>query len=253
MTIGKNEYFIKEIQPNNTIIEKYDYVFYEKPITLEDEMEKARYNILSDRKKREIMLLENQGKTVKDVMIVEKLTPETILLPDNRYKPYNKAINTTVYAPMKFMIYWHNNGEVVSTFKKNGRWYLNGMGGKPFFEREAITWALRGDRILARYLPAGYILDSGSPIGVLKNGTPKDELYFLLWWLLSDKANEILKTTINHTKNIQGKDIERLPYPAWINNKVEIIEDIKRQIDMKRIDNGIIERKEERKMDIFFT
>ena len=26
----------------------------------------------------------------------------------------------------------------------------------------------------------------------------------------------LLKNVINHTKNIQGKDFERLPYPFWV-------------------------------------
>ena len=35
-------------------------------------------------------------------------------------------------------------------------------------------------------------------------------------WLLTDLANRILKTAINHTRNIQSKDFERMPYPHWV-------------------------------------
>ena len=40
-------------------------------------------------------------------------------------------------------------------------------------------------------------------------------------WCISDLANEILKNVINHTRNIQGKDIERLPYPFWIDDDIK--------------------------------
>ena len=33
---------------------------------------------------------------------------------------------------------------------------------------------------------------------------------------LTPLATRILKTVGNHTRNIQGKDIERLPYPEWV-------------------------------------
>ena len=45
---------------------------------------------------------------------------------------------------------------------------------------------------------------------------------------------------MNHTKNIQNKDIERLPYPTWVtqDNKDYIIDYIKMMITNKM--NGII-------------
>jgi hypothetical protein len=117
------------------------------------------------------------------------------------------------------MIYWKDDGDACITYKKNGNWYLHGVGGMPFFKREGITWQLISSSIKARYLPKGYILDSGAPIIVLNDCIGKDELYFILGWLLTSKANEILKKVINHTKNIQSKDIERLPYPFWVNQE----------------------------------
>ena len=43
-----------------------------------------------------------------------------------------------------------------------------------------------------------------------------DEMFFIMGWCLTDTCNRILKTVINHTRNIQSKDFERLPYPAWV-------------------------------------
>jgi hypothetical protein len=67
-----------------------------------------------------------------------------------------------------------------------------------------------------RYLPAGFILDSGAPCAFLREGVQDDELYFILGWTCTDLATAILKSVINHTRNIQSKDVERLPYPFWV-------------------------------------
>jgi hypothetical protein len=48
---------------------------------------------------------------------------------------------------------------------------------------------------------------------------------FVLGWCLTAEATRLLKTVINHTRNIQSKDVERLPYPYWVEaeRKVEIV------------------------------
>ena len=102
------------------------------------------------------------------------------------------------------------------TFKKNGNWYLHGVGGAKHFGREGLTWQLISQTLNARYLPPGYILDSGAPCAFLREGIASDELYFILGWTFSDLCGRLLKDVINHTKNIQGKDFERLPYPFWV-------------------------------------
>ena len=83
-----------------------------------------------------------------------------------------------------------------------------------------------------RWLPAGYVLDSGAPCAFLRPGIAKNEMFFILAWTLSDLCTKILKTVINHTKNIQGKDFERLPYPFWVPppQKQVIIRQIKKLI-----------------------
>lgn len=68
----------------------------------------------------------------------------------------------------------------------------------------------------SHYLPLGYILDSGAPCAFTRDGVGRSELFFVIGWLLSSLANHVLKTAINHTRNIQSKDFERMPYPWWV-------------------------------------
>ena len=134
-------------------------------------------------------------------------------------------------------------------FKKTGPWYLHGVGGEKFFEKEGLTWSLISDRIKVRYLPSGYILDSGAPVGVLKDGIDKNELFFIIGWLLSPLATDILKKVLNHTKNIQSKDIERLPYPFWVDaeNKNKTISYVRDLIQNKKDSKSIGDYKQKLK------
>ena len=52
---------------------------------------------------------------------------------------------------------------------------------------------------------------------------------------MTSKCNEILKNVINHTKNIQSKDIERLPYPFWVSDddKLKVVDLVKSNIKLK--------------------
>ncbi|HZV00355.1 MAG TPA: N-6 DNA methylase [Planctomycetota bacterium] len=219
MTIGKNELFLKEIE-DGAIEERYRYEFFEDPIRLERERERARLGYLSPRKEAEIRELEARGATRRNVRVVPLERPHRVELPHPDYRPYNKAIpGAVVYATPKTAIFWKDEGDAVLTFKKNGNWYLHGVGGKPFFGREGITWPLVASRLHARYLPAGSILDSGAPCAFLRERVPEDELYLILAFALSPLCERLLKQVINHTKNIQGKDFERLPYPSWVPEK----------------------------------
>jgi hypothetical protein len=215
MTIGKNEYFVRPIT-DGKIEEPYDFEFFDEPITLEGELARARLGKLSPRVQRQIVEQQRRGETRRCVRAVPRKKPIVLQLPHPDYKPYNKSNAKIVYSPPDHAIYWHNDGEAVLTFKKSGNWYLRGVGGQPFFQREGLTWQLISNRLKTRYLPAGYILDSGSPCGFLRPGAHHDELYFILAWTLSPLCSYILKTVINHTMNIQSKDFERLPYPHWI-------------------------------------
>jgi hypothetical protein len=236
MTIGKNELFLREIREDGTILEEYDFTFFEDPITLEKEISKARNNKLSPGKTKEFTEMEAKGKTRRNVRIEKLESPKTIKLPHPDYCNYNKSSNEALYSMPKTVVYWKDEGDAVITFKKNGNWYLHGVGGKPYFKREGLTWQLISSSIKARYLPEGYILDSGAPIAVLKEGVEKKELLFIIGWLLTKKCNEILKNVINHTMNIQSKDIERLPYPFWVgqDEKNSAIALVKESINAKR-------------------
>ena len=105
-----------------------------------------------------------------------------------------------------------------------------------YFGREGLTWSLIAPRLYARHLPQGYILDSGAPCAFLRQGIPHDELFFIMGWALTDLCNRILKEVLNHTRNIQSKDFERLPYPSWVDGgrKEKAVELVKGLIALAR-------------------
>ena len=215
MTVGANDLFVRKIV-NDKISEPYEFVFFENPITLENEMKRARLGFLAPRTRADIIAQEHRGEARRNVRIVRRAEPLEITLPHSDYRPYNKAVRALVYAKPTHAIYWKDDGDAVRTFKKNGNWYLHGVGGGKHFGREGLTWQLIAQTLNARYLPPGCILDSGAPCAFLREGIPQDELWFILGWTFSPLCQTLLKEVINHTKNIQGKDFERLPYPFWV-------------------------------------
>ena len=229
MTVGKNEYFIRKLLPDGSFYEPYEFVFFDDPITLEKEIEKARLGRISSKPKEKIVSQERRGETKRNVRVVKRDVPLTLRFPHPDYKLYNKSNGNIVYAPPTHIVYWKDGGDAVMTFRKNGNWYLRGVGGQKFFGREGLTWQLISTRLNMKYLPAGYILDSGAPCAFLRDGIEPDELYFIFAWTLTPLATQILKRVINHTMNIQGKDVERLPYPWWVNTatKKNIVTTIK--------------------------
>lgn len=229
MTVGKNEYFLREIR-NGRIIEPYSFSIQQRPITLELRRQQARLGKLSNSAQRHIMAQEASGETEPYLDVKPLEAPRSIPFPHPSYAPYNKATSALLYAPPAYAIYWEDEGRAVYTFKKAGPWYLHGVGGKPFFKREGLTWQLISSRLNIRYLPPGYILDSGAPCAFLRPGVPRDELFFVMAWSLTETCNRILKGVINHTRNIQSKDFERLPYPFWVSSidKASIVTYVKR-------------------------
>jgi hypothetical protein len=234
MTTGNNELFVRDID-NGSIVEHYDFEYFDDPITLRRELERARNGLISAKKQAELKAMEAEGATRRNLRCYPREEAITITLPHPDYRYYNKSLagNRIVYSPPQFAIYWKDDGDAVHTFKKNGNWYLHGVGGKPFFGREGITWSLVAQRLKLRYLPPGYILDSGAPCAFTRPGVDPDELYFLMAWGLTDLANNILKTVLNHTRNIQGKDFERLPYPEWVSaeGRRKVVREMKLMID----------------------
>ena len=223
LTTGKNEYFLREIR-DGCIEEGYAFEYFDDPITVKNEISRARLNKLSEGKLRDVEEQEKAGAVRRNVRITPREKIE-IRLPHKDYKLYNKSGGGVVYEEPRWAIYWKDDGDAVRTFKKNGNWYLHGMGGAPFYEREGITWSLVSSRIKMRYLPPGYIFDSGAPCGFLRDRVERDELFFILGWTLTDLATRLLKQYINHTMNIQSKDVEKLPYPFWVTdrNKTTVI------------------------------
>ncbi len=215
MTVGRNELFVRDIV-DDTIAEPYEFEFRHEPITLRRELERARLNVLSVAARAKVAAQERNGETRRTVDAVPLAAPVRVELPHPDYCYYNKGCNDIVYGPPRHAIFWRDDGDAVITFKKNGNWYLHGVGGMPYFKREGLTWQLISPTLNARYLPPGYILDSGAPCGFLRDGVNPDELVFILGWCLTPLCTRILKGVLNHTRNIQSKDFERLPYPFWV-------------------------------------
>ena len=215
MTTGNNSLFIREVS-DNKIVEPYEFDFAEVPITLAKEQARARLGRLSAKKVRQIRALEAQGKTQRELVPIRLSTPIVIELPHENYLPYNKAAPGLVYCHPTHYIYWKDDGDAVLTYKKTGNWYLHGVGGAKYFGWEGLTWRLISQTLDVRFLPAGYILDSGAPCAFPRPGVSHEEMLFVMGWTLTRKCCQILKQVINHTLNIQGKDFERLPYPFWV-------------------------------------
>ena len=240
MTVGANDLFLRPIEAEKKaengkerVREPFRFEFFDDLITLESEIGRARLGKISAAKTRDILRQEAACQTRRNVRITPRDEPLPIELPHPDYRYYNKSSSEILYAPPTCAIFWKDDGDAVLTFKKNGNWYLHGVGGAKHFGREGLTWQLISSRLTPRYLPPGYILDSGAPCAFLRDGVDSDELYFLLGWLLSPLCNRILKAVINHTRNIQSKDAERLPYPFWIpaNEKSDITQQVKQLLE----------------------
>lgn len=215
MTIGNNDLFLRALR-NDQITEPYDFAFVEQPITVAREVARARLGKVPPERLRTVQELEARGATETAIAWTQLEAPRQIMLPHSDYCYYNKASSRIIYADPEWVIFWRDNGAYVYTYKKTGNWYLHGVGGMKFFGREGFTWSLIAPRFYARYLPSGYILDSGAPAAFTRPGVHRDELFFVLGWTLTDLCTRILKEVLNHTRNIQSKDFERLPYPVWV-------------------------------------
>ena len=179
MTTGKNELFVREIDECNGIIEPYKFEFYDAPITLSYELERARLGKLSAKRRQALEIAEARGETERRLRVIPRVEPLTVQLPDPRYRPYNKANNRLLFSNPMYCIYWENEGDAVLTHKQTGNWYLRGVGGQPYFGKEGITWPLVATRFNVRYMPTGYILDSGAPCAFVRDGVDRDEIFLL--------------------------------------------------------------------------
>jgi hypothetical protein len=235
MTIGNNELFLRRIV-DGAIVEPYDFSYSDERVTVKREVSRARLGKVSELRLCRIREMEREGATDKGVTAELRAIPLTVRLPHEDYRYYNKATSRIVYSEPEWVVFWRDDGNYVYTFKKAGNWYLHGVGGRRYFLREGLTWALIAPRLYARYLPAGYILDSGAPCAFPRDGVSCDEMLFILGWALTDDCNLILKSVLNHTRNIQSKDFERLPYPVWVDegSRAVAIEVVKGLVDRAR-------------------
>src|SRR5581483_7554294 len=166
MTVGNNALFVRRIS-NGTVTEPYDFSFGQEPITVEREIARARLGKLPEPRRRVIEERERRGDTERVVTWAMRSEPRVVALPNSDYRYYNKSMPQIVYADPEWAIFWRDDGEYVYTYRRTGNWYLHGVGGKPYFGREGLTWSLIAPRLQTRYLPAGYILDSGAPCAFL--------------------------------------------------------------------------------------
>ena len=217
MTIGRNEWFVRPIGPGGRVIEPFKFEFVQEPVTVEYEQARARHGKLPERRRAELEAAERAGATERRLRVTRRPTPLIVQWPDDRYRPYNKATSLLLHAEPSHCVFWERDGEALLTFKKTAHWHLRGIGGQPYFGREGLTWSLTGPRFQIRRLPPGFILDSGAPCAFLREGVAAEHLLLALAWLLSPLAQRTLKGVINHTRNIQGKDFERMPHPWWLN------------------------------------
>ena len=251
MTIGCNELFVRNIV-NNTIEELYDFEFFDDPITLDNETSHARLHKLSENQITNIKKQEKNKETKRNIRCIKRKNPISVKIPNENYLFYNKSCSNIIYSKPSNVIYWKDDGDAVLTFKKNGNWYLHGVGGKPFFKREGLSWQLISSTLNTRYLPPNYILDSGAPCAFLRDKIDQNELWFILGWTLTPLCTKILKTVINHTKNIQSKDFEKLPYPFWVKEKQkkDVIEYVKELVN-RSMNNEIFNREDEEIKEIY--
>lgn len=142
------------------------------------------------------------------------------------YEFYNKSLpGCRWFSEPKFVIKWVDNWQNLRDYKKSTwKWYLQGMWGQENYFKEWLAINLIWSKINARYIEKDkYIFDAWSPM-VVFNEWYESEILFILWYLNSEIASTLLKNVINHTRNIQPKNIEALPYPIIsIEDKKNII------------------------------
>ena len=131
-------------------------------------------------------------------------------MPNSEYIYYNNPILDIIYSSLDSVVFWGDDGEIVNTYHNFKDIHLIKNG---------ITWQSNSSTIRPRYIN-NCISDIGSPFCELKENNI-DELYFIMAWLISDKCNSIIKSL--DKKNIQIKDIKKLPYPNWISDDVKLL------------------------------
>jgi hypothetical protein len=74
----------------------------------------------------------------------------------------------------------------------------------PRAPRRGLTWQLVAPRYNARYLPPGYVLDSGAPCAFPRDPSRADEIFFVLGWLLTGPCDRAQTEVIDHSPPRRG-------------------------------------------------
>ena len=76
MTTGKNELFVREIDGDGNIMEPYQFEFYDAPVTLDYELERARLGKLSERRIRALRAAQEAGETERRLRVELRGKPQ---------------------------------------------------------------------------------------------------------------------------------------------------------------------------------
>ncbi len=160
---------------------------------------------------------------------------EDALTSKKKWFPYVKGgeINRW-YGNQENVINWFLNGKELkdwaSSLYKN--WSRTITNVKYFFLEGATYSSVTVNSLSVRYLPNGFIFDSGGSCIFNENSN----IYIILG-LLNSKICGFLIKIINPTVNYQTGDIVRIPYPDHNNNQIlynNIIENVKKCIELKK-------------------
>lgn len=106
MTTGKNRLFVRRVDEQQRIVEPYRFEFYDSPVTLDYELERARLGKLSPKRRAMLKDAEARGATERRVRVLPRENPVVIPLPDDRYRPYNIGNSRLVFSPPTHYIFW---------------------------------------------------------------------------------------------------------------------------------------------------
>ena len=187
MTVGKNEYFVRDII-NGEIAEPYKFTFYQKPMTLADALVRARLAKIPMARQNLIKQQEPCGETIRDIRVEKQNIPKVIKIPHEDYCYYNKARKGIVYAPPAHAIFGTTAATPFIPTKKRQLVFERYGRQEIFFLRrhyvefdfQSVAFALFAFRLCFR---------QRAPCALLNPCVDKDEMFFILAWGLSDLCN----------------------------------------------------------------
>ena len=106
MTTGKNELFVRPVDQGQKVLEPYLFEFYDAPVTVDYELERARLGKLPPKRRQLLEESESRGDMERRVRVLRRNQPLIVSLPDCRYRPYNKANSRLVFSDPTHYIFW---------------------------------------------------------------------------------------------------------------------------------------------------